>query len=78
MKSLVGRVALGVAAGVAVYVGFSIWANARQVADALARFRWSLAALACLLAAGNYLVRFGRWQVYLRVLGLEVAAARRR
>jgi uncharacterized protein (TIRG00374 family) len=74
MKSLVGRVALGVAAGVAVYVGFSIWANARQVADALARFRWSLAALACLLAAGNYLVRFGRWQVYLRVLGLEVAA----
>ena len=61
------------AAGVAVYVGFSIWANARQVAEALSRFRWSLAALACLLAAANYLVRFGRWHYYLRVLGLEVA-----
>ena len=73
MKGLVGRVALGVAAGVAVYVGFSIWANARQVAEALGHFRWSLAALACLLAAGNYLVRFGRWQYYLRVLGLRVA-----
>jgi glycosyltransferase 2 family protein len=73
MRSLVGRVALGVAAGVAVYVGFTIWANARQVAEALARFRWSLAALACLLALGNYLVRFGRWQYYLRVLNLEVA-----
>jgi uncharacterized protein (TIRG00374 family) len=73
MKGLVGRVALGVAAGVAVYVGFSIWANARQVAEALARFRWSLAALACLFAACNYLVRFGRWQYYLRVLGLPVA-----
>ncbi|HVU50026.1 MAG TPA: lysylphosphatidylglycerol synthase transmembrane domain-containing protein [Polyangia bacterium] len=73
MKGLVGRVALGVAAGVAVYVGFSIWANARQVAEALARFRWSLAALACLLAACNYLVRFGRWHYYLRVLGLPVA-----
>jgi uncharacterized protein (TIRG00374 family) len=73
MKGLVGRVALGVAAGVAVYVGFSIWANARQVAEALSHFRWSLAALACLLAACNYLVRFGRWHYYLRVLGLEVA-----
>jgi glycosyltransferase 2 family protein len=73
MKSLVGRVALGVAAGVAVYVGFTIWANAARVAEALARFRWSLAALACLLAATNYLVRFVRWHYYLRVLGLRVA-----
>jgi glycosyltransferase 2 family protein len=74
MKSLVGRVVLGVAAGVAVYVGFTIWANAGRVAEALRAFRWSFAALACLLAACNYLVRFARWQVYLRVLGLRVAA----
>jgi uncharacterized protein (TIRG00374 family) len=74
MKGLVGRVALGVAGGVAVYVAFTIWANAGRVAQALASFSWSMAALACLLAAGNYLVRFGRWQLYLRVLGLEVAA----
>lgn len=73
MKGLVGRVALGVAAGVAVYVGFTIWANAGRVAAALREFHWSMAVLACLLAAANYLVRFGRWQVYLRVLGLEVA-----
>jgi glycosyltransferase 2 family protein len=72
MKGLVGRVALGVAAGVAVYVGFSIWANAGRVGAALASFSWRLAALACLLAAGNYLVRFARWQVYLRVLGLRI------
>jgi len=74
MRGLVGRVALGVAAGVAVYVGFSIWANAGKVAAALATFRWSFLALACVLAACNYLIRFGRWQVYLRVLGLPVAA----
>jgi uncharacterized protein (TIRG00374 family) len=73
MKGLVGRVAIGVAAGVAVYVGFTIWANAGRVAEALRAFHWSMAALACLLAAGNYLVRFGRWQYYLRVLGLRVA-----
>jgi glycosyltransferase 2 family protein len=73
MKGLVGRVALGVAAGVAVYIGFTIWANAGRVGAALASFSWSMAALACLLAAGNYLVRFGRWQYYLRVLGLRIA-----
>ena len=73
MKGLVGRVILGVAVGVAVYIGFTIWANAGQVAGALRAFHWSMAALACLLAAGNYLVRFVRWEYYLRVLGVRVA-----
>jgi uncharacterized protein (TIRG00374 family) len=72
MNRLVTRVVLGVAAGVAVYIGLSIWADAREVAAALKSFRWSLAALACLLAACNYLVRFGRWQYYLRLLGYRV------
>jgi uncharacterized protein (TIRG00374 family) len=74
VKGLVGRVALGVAAGVAVYVGFTIWADAGKVGAALREFSWGMAALACLLAACNYLVRFARWQYYLRVLGLRVAA----
>ena len=74
MGKLVTRVVLGVAAGVAVYVGFSIWADAGRVASALARFHWLAAVLACLLALGNYLVRFGRWQYYLRVLGIRLPA----
>jgi uncharacterized protein (TIRG00374 family) len=73
MKGLVGRVALGVAAGVAVYVGFTIWADAGRVAAALRTFHWSMAVLACLLAAGNYLIRFFRWEYYLRVLGIRLA-----
>jgi uncharacterized protein (TIRG00374 family) len=74
MGKLVTRVVLGVAAGVAVYVGFSIWADAGRVASALARFRGWAAALACLLALGNYAVRFVRWQYYLRVLRVRVPA----
>jgi uncharacterized protein (TIRG00374 family) len=73
MKGLVGRVVLGVAAGVAVYIGFTIWADAARVGAALRQFRWSLAALACLLAATNYLVRYLRWEYYLRVLDVRVA-----
>jgi uncharacterized protein (TIRG00374 family) len=75
MRKLVLRVVLGIAAGVAVYVGFSVWADAARVAAALARFRWSAAALACGLALGNYAIRFGRWEYYLRVLDIRVRRA---
>jgi len=74
MGKLVTRVVLGVAAGVAVYIGFSIWADAGRVASALARFHWLAAVLAGSLALGNYLVRFGRWQYYLRVLAIRIPA----
>jgi uncharacterized protein (TIRG00374 family) len=75
MGKLVFRVALGIAAGVAVYVGFTIWADAGRVGKALSGFHWSAAALACALAAANYLIRYGRWEYYLRVLGIRVRAA---
>jgi uncharacterized protein (TIRG00374 family) len=72
MKRLLARVLMGVAAGVAVYVGFSVWANARAVGAALAEFSWPIFAAALGLAAANYVVRFVRWQYYLRVLSLRV------
>jgi uncharacterized protein (TIRG00374 family) len=75
VKRLLNRVLLGVAAGVAVYVGFSIWADARAVGAALAGFSWTAAALGLLLAAANYLVRFVRWELYLRLLGVRVPLA---
>ena len=73
MKGLVRKVVLGVAAGIAVYVGFSIWANARDVGAALARFDWTAALLGLLLAAGNYGIRWARWEYYLRRLGIRIA-----
>ena len=72
MKKLLFRVILGVAVGVAVYVVFSVWADARSVGRALASFQWSLALAGVGLAFLNYLVRFGRWHYYLKVLGLSV------
>jgi uncharacterized protein (TIRG00374 family) len=74
VKKLLLRVILGVAAGVAVYVGFSIWADARSVGRALADFQWLIAAAALGLAFLNYLVRFGRWHYYLKILGLRIPA----
>jgi len=70
MKRLVSRLIAGLVVGVAVYLGFSIWAGGRTVGAALASFRWRYALLACLLAAANYAVRFVRWQYYLRRVGV--------
>ena len=61
MKKLIWRVTLGVAVGVAIYVGFSVWAGAKSVGQALAAFNWSLALVALGLASLNYGVRFARW-----------------
>jgi uncharacterized protein (TIRG00374 family) len=72
VKKLLGKIILGVAAGVAIYVGFSIWADARSVGRALAGFHWVIALFALALASLNYLVRFLRWHYYLKVLGLAV------
>ena len=70
MKRLVSRLVAGIVVGVAVYVGFSIWADVGRVGEALASFRWGYALLACVLAAANYGVRFLRWQFYLRRVGV--------
>jgi uncharacterized membrane protein YbhN (UPF0104 family) len=74
MKKLLFRVVLGVAAGLFVYVGFSVWADARRVGEALATFHWSAVLAGLGLATANYVIRFVRWHYYLRVLGLVVPA----
>jgi uncharacterized protein (TIRG00374 family) len=72
MKGLLRRVILGVVAGIAVYVGFSIWANAREVGAALAQFSWTAALAGAALAACNYGIRWLRWEYYLRRLGIRI------
>jgi len=70
--TLFRRVILGVVAGMAVYVGFALWADARQVGAALGRYHWWTAGAGLLLAALNYALRFVRWQAYLQRLQLKV------
>jgi uncharacterized protein (TIRG00374 family) len=72
VKKLLLRITIGVAVGVAIYVGFSVWADARSVGRALADYRWSLAFVGIGLALLNYLVRFLRWQYYLNILDIKI------
>lgn len=56
--------ALGV--GIAVFAGFSIYADLGQLGARLAGFHWWAMGAALGLALCNYLLRFLRWSLYLR------------
>jgi uncharacterized membrane protein YbhN (UPF0104 family) len=62
--------------GFLVYVGMGLVADLRSVWHALAGFSWWSFAAALGLAFGNYVVRFLKWQYYLRLLGIRVPAGR--
>ncbi len=72
MKRAWRRLALGVAAGVAVFAGFSIYADVSELGDRLADFSWWALAAALALALVNYGLRFVRWQLYLRDRRIDV------
>lgn len=64
--------ALAAAAGALFYVGFAAYSGFHKVMDALAHFAWAAAAGALALAALNYLLRFLKWELYLRRLGVRI------
>lgn len=71
-----GRKLLAVAViGVLVFAAMSVYGDVSRLRDNLAAYRASTFAVALALATGNYLIRFARWEYYLRVLGVRVARA---
>jgi glycosyltransferase 2 family protein len=64
--------ALAAAAGALFYVGFAAYSGFHKVVDALAHFAWATALGALALAAFNYLLRFLKWELFLRRLGVRI------
>lgn len=48
-----------------------LYAGVRDLGASLGRFRWSAFGLALALASSNYVLRFSKWQYYLRRLGVR-------
>lgn len=65
MSRLLRRTLYGVAAGVLLYVAAMIYFDIGPVADTLRGYRWWLFGVALLLSAGNYLLRFLKWELAL-------------
>jgi uncharacterized membrane protein YbhN (UPF0104 family) len=56
----------------ALYVGFAIYGDYERVASAFAGFSWALAPALLALAFLNYVARYGKWEYYLRTLGVRL------
>lgn len=65
-------VILGIVLALVVYVSYTAWVGASEVASVLARFSWSLLVPLLALSAANYVIRWGRWEMYLRALGIRI------
>jgi uncharacterized membrane protein YbhN (UPF0104 family) len=71
-RSLGRALVLSASAGALVYVALAAYAGAARVGGALAGFAWRMALGALGLAASNYLLRFFKWQLYLRCLDVRL------
>lgn len=57
-----------------LYVAGSVWAGAREVGATLAAFQWPLYVAVLALTGVNYLLRFVKWHMLLRRLGVNLPA----
>jgi uncharacterized membrane protein YbhN (UPF0104 family) len=73
MSLAVRRLLVLTALGVVLLVGFSIYTDFAALGAALTRVAPGAVALALLGALVNYVLRFWRWQRYLRLVGAPVA-----
>ena len=66
-RRLVGAMLIGVL----VYGAFVAYRGADKIGAKLTTFAWSTFAIACGLSFVNYLLRFLKWEYYLRLLGIR-------
>ncbi len=71
-SGLVRKVLIGTLLGALVFAGLSLYADVSSLRANLRAFDYRVFALALALATGNYALRYLRWQLYLRRIGIEV------
>lgn len=65
-------IGIGVGLAVLVYVGYALVVGADEVAGALGAFAWEWLPVLLALSIVNYVIRFVRWEYYLRLLDIRV------
>jgi uncharacterized protein (TIRG00374 family) len=71
-KSISRAIIISAAAGVAIYIAIAAYTGWGEVASELSHFSWTMAGLGFALAALNYLLRFAKWELYLRRLDVKI------
>lgn len=70
LKNIRNRLMISMLLGIVVFAGLLAYGDFRHVGRDLKDFRWELMPLILLVTSGNYLLRFVKWQYYLRQIGV--------
>jgi glycosyltransferase 2 family protein len=73
-RRLTRHVVLAAALGAAIALGLALAANFAATLEALRRFRWTLIPLILAAVVTNWALRFLKWHLYLRRLGIPLRA----
>ena len=69
LGNLRGKLILGLILGLLVVAGLSIVADFTKMLEVLRRFEWGLLPFILMFTLFNYVLRFFKWDVYLRLIG---------
>jgi uncharacterized protein (TIRG00374 family) len=71
LRGLRGKLLLSLFLGVLVFVGLSLYADFSDLLGSLGDFQWALLPAILGLSIMNYVLRFVKWQFYLRLIGVR-------
>jgi uncharacterized protein (TIRG00374 family) len=71
-RKLTSRIITGIMIGVVVSVLFFLWGDVREVQDVIFSISWHTYVLAVATTLASYVVRFFKWQFFLKTLGIRV------
>ena len=71
MSQMFRRALIGIALGVLLYAGAVLYLDAERVGAALEGYEWSALVVALALSSANYALRFAKWELCLKWLGIR-------
>jgi len=71
-RALARKIVIGTVLGAIVFAGLSLYGDVRELKANMEVFAYRAFVLALILAASNYLIRFIRWQYYLRHIAVVI------
>jgi uncharacterized membrane protein YbhN (UPF0104 family) len=73
IENLHKKILASISVGILILTILSFYANVGDLINAIKNFNWLLIAPILSLSILNYLIRFARWEFYLKKLGIKIS-----
>lgn len=72
MEKIRQRIFISIAIAAIIYLGFVIYVDYEKLISSFIKFNWLLLPVLLVLSLGNYIVRFFKWEYYLRIIQVRI------